>query len=135
MSEERAIEWLMPLPVLLPFLSAAATLVLSRHPRAQRVLSIGALALGTPVAFSLRLLPARHGSSALQVGGWDSQIGIPVASDGLAAMMLFIAYVVLLSVMVDAVGQGIRGGDEPQPVSVFQPTYLVMAAGISNAFL
>src|SRR5699024_2683433 len=37
--------------------------------------------------------------------------------------------------MIYAVGQGIRDGDEHQPVSIFQPAYLVMAAGISNAFL
>lgn len=135
MSEDRAIEWLMPLPVLLPFLAAAATLVLSRHPRAQRVLSVGVLALGTLVAFSLLVLADRNGLTAIQVGGWHTPIGITLVSDRLAALMLVIAYVVLLAVMVYAVGQGIRDGDEHQPVSVFQPTYLVMAAGVSNAFL
>jgi multicomponent Na+:H+ antiporter subunit D len=36
---------------------------------------------------------------------------------------------------VYAIGQGIRDGDERQPVSIFLPTYLALAAGVCNAFL
>ncbi len=135
MSEVRAIEWLIPLPVLLPFLGAAATLVLGRHPRAQRALSVAVLAAGAVVACALLVLADRNGVTAIQVGGWDTPIGITLVSDRLSALMLVIAYIVLLAVMVYAVGQGIRDGDEHQPVSIFQPAYLVMAAGVSNAFL
>ncbi|GAA4820808.1 Na+/H+ antiporter subunit D [Tomitella cavernea] len=135
MTEEAAIEWLIPLPVLVPFLGAAATMTLGRHPRVQRMLSILVLALGTAVACALLVLADRNGITAIQVGGWQTPIGITLVNDRLSALMLVIAYVVLLAVMVYAVGQGIRDGDEHQPVSIFQPTYLVMAAGISNAFL
>ena len=43
--------------------------------------------------------------------------------------------IVLLAVIFYAIGQGIRDGDERQPVSIFLPTYLVLSAGVCNAFL
>lgn len=135
MTEAEAIEWLIPMPVLLPFLGAAATLVLSRRPRLQRILSVVVLALGVAVAGALLVLADRNGATAIQVGGWDTPIGITLVCDRLSALMLVIASVVLLAVMVFSVGQGLRDGDDNQPVSIFQPSYLVMAAGVSNAFL
>ena len=43
--------------------------------------------------------------------------------------------IVLLAVVFYAIGQGIRDGDERQPVSIFLPTYLVLSAGVCTAFL
>ena len=40
-----------------------------------------------------------------------------------------------LGVLVYAIGQGAADGDEDTPLSIFHPTYLVLAAGVSNAFL
>jgi multicomponent Na+:H+ antiporter subunit D len=49
--------------------------------------------------------------------------------------MLVVSSIVLLAVVCYAIGQGIRDGDERQPVSIFLPTYLVLSAGVCNAFL
>ncbi|MBL1368276.1 Na+/H+ antiporter subunit D, partial [Acinetobacter baumannii] len=43
--------------------------------------------------------------------------------------------IVLLAVVLYAAAQGIRDGDERQPVSIFMPTYLALSAGVCNAFL
>ena len=40
-----------------------------------------------------------------------------------------------LGVLVFAVGQGTADGDEETPISIFHPTFLVLIAGVSNAFL
>ncbi|MFC9834873.1 Na+/H+ antiporter subunit D [Rhodococcus sp. NPDC127530] len=126
---------LAPLPVLVPMLAAAATLVLGRRPRAQRIITLVAL-IGVLVVSGLLLyLADRDGTTAIQVGGWDSPIGITLVVDRLSAMMLVVSSIVLLAVMAYAVGQGIRDGSEDQPVSIFLPTYLALTAGISNAFL
>jgi multicomponent Na+:H+ antiporter subunit D len=126
---------LAPLPVLVPMLAAAATLVLGRRPRAQRVITLTALIAVLVVSALLLYLADRDGTTAIQVGGWDSPIGITLVVDRLSAMMLVVSSIVLLAVMAYAVGQGIRDGSEDQPVSIFLPTYLALTAGISNAFL
>lgn len=135
MSDHTIISALIPLPVLLPFLGAALTMALGRWPRVQQITSITVLTAVLGVAATLLVFADRHGPVALQVGGWATPIGITLVADRLSALMLVVASVVLLTVMVYAVGQGIRDGDEHQPVSIFQPSYLVMAAGVANAFL
>lgn len=126
---------LAPLPVLIPLFAAATTLVLGRRPRAQRWITIGALTGVLAVSGVLLYLADRDGTAAVQVGGWDSPIGITLVVDRLSAMMLVVSSTVLLAVVVYAVGQGVRDGTEHQPTSIFLPTYLALTAGISNAFV
>ena len=49
--------------------------------------------------------------------------------------MLVVAATVALGVLVFAVGQGSADGDEETPLSIFHPTFLVLIAGVANAFL
>ncbi len=130
-----AIDVLTPLPVLIPLFAAALTLVLGRRPRAQRFITIVALMAVVAVSGMLLYLADRGGASALQVGGWDSPIGISLVVDRLAALMLVVSSIVLLAVMVFSIGQGVRDGNDKQPVSIFLPTYLALTAGVCNAFL
>ncbi|MDI9928135.1 Na+/H+ antiporter subunit D [Rhodococcus sp. IEGM 1341] len=129
------IDVLTPLPVLIPMLAAALTLVLGRRPRAQRFITIVALTAVVAISSVMLYLADRDGTSALQVGGWDSPLGISLVVDRLSAMMLVVSSIVLLAVMVYSIGQGIRDGSENQPVSIFLPTYLALTAGVCNAFL
>ena len=62
-------------------------------------------------------------------------LGITLVVDRLSALMLVVSSIVLLAVVFYAIGQGIRDGDDRQPVSIFLPTYLVLSAGVCNAFL
>ncbi|NLG54072.1 MAG: Na+/H+ antiporter subunit D [Rhodococcus sp.] len=126
---------LTPLPVLIPLLAAAATLVLGRRTWAQRWITLAALTALVVVSLLLLFLADRDGTTAVQVGGWDSPIGITLVVDRLSALMLVVSSIVLLAVMAYAIGQGISDGSDEQPVSIFLPTYLALAAGISNAFL
>jgi multicomponent Na+:H+ antiporter subunit D len=129
------IDALTPLPVLIPMLAAALTLVLGRRPRAQRFITLAALTAVVAISSMMLYLADRDGTSALQVGGWDSPLGISLVVDRLSAMMLVVSSIVLLAVMVYSIGQGIRDGSENQPVSIFLPTYLALTAGVCNAFL
>jgi multicomponent Na+:H+ antiporter subunit D len=126
---------LMPLPVLLSLLGAAASLIFGRQPRLQRYISLVALTGVLAVSVTLLYLTDQYGTTALQVGGWGAPIGITLVVDRLAAIMLIVGSTVLLMVMVYAIGQGIRDGSNRQPVSIFVPTYLALSAGVSNAFL
>ncbi|WP_174398815.1 Na+/H+ antiporter subunit D [Mycolicibacterium sphagni] len=132
---------LMPLPVLIPLVSAALTLIAGRRPRLQRLIALVALSGVLAVCAVLVYLTDRDGTQALHVGGWGptdaglGPLGITLVADRLSAMMLLVSAIVLLAVVFYAIGQGIRDGDEHQPVSIFLPTYLVLSAGVCTAFL
>ena len=49
--------------------------------------------------------------------------------------MLLVSSVVTLAVLVFAMGQDVEERKRETPVSIFHPTFLVLAAGVSNAFL
>ncbi|KZM71018.1 Na+/H+ antiporter subunit D [Nocardia terpenica] len=126
---------LTPLPVLIPLLTAATTLITGRRPRLQQSISVAGLGAVVVITALLLYLADRHGMSAVQVGDWHTPIGITLVVDRLSAAMLLVSSIVLLAVLVFAVGQGISDGAERQPTSIFQPTYLILSAGVSIAFL
>ncbi|MCW4351804.1 Na+/H+ antiporter subunit D [Hoyosella sp. YIM 151337] len=130
-----AAEALIPLPVLLPLLGAAATLFFSRHYRVQRYIALAVIGSVFVVATMLMYLTDEYGTHVVQVGGWGAPVGISLVADRLSALMLMISAAMLLAVLIYSVGQGIRDGHHQQPVSIFAPTYLVLTAGICNAFL
>jgi len=126
--------WLVPLPVVMPLFAAGLTLALYRHPRAQRVISVVALSLMVAVGVGLLFL-ADSGPVVVDIGGWAAPVGIDLVADRLSSLMLTVSSVVMLCVLLYSLGQGITDGDEAAPVSIYHPTYLVLAAGVSNAFL
>ncbi len=132
---------LTPLPFLIPMIAAALTLFAGRRPRLQRFITLAALVSVVIVCAVLLYLTDRFGTIAVQVGGWGptepgmGPLGITLVVDRLSALMLVVSSIVLLAVVFYAIGQGIRDGDERQPVSIFLPTYLVLSAGVCNAFL
>ncbi|SDY43223.1 multisubunit sodium/proton antiporter, MrpD subunit [Modestobacter sp. DSM 44400] len=126
---------LAPLPVLLPLLGAAAALLVGRHPRTQRAVSLVVLTAVVAVSVVLLLWADAQGATAVAVGGWTPPLGIVLVVDRLSALMLVVASTVALGVLAFAVGQGSADGDEETPLSIFHPTFLVLVAGVSNAFL
>jgi multicomponent Na+:H+ antiporter subunit D len=132
---------LMPLPVLIPMAGAALNLFAGRRPVMQRVVTVVSLTAVLAVCSALVYLTDRDGTQVLHVGGWGptdaglGPLGITLVADRLSAMMLVVSAIVLLAVVFYAIGQGIRDGDERQPVSIFLPTYLVLSAGVCTAFL
>jgi multicomponent Na+:H+ antiporter subunit D len=73
----------------------------------------------------------RNGPLASAAGGWPAPLGISLAADRLSALMLVVASSMLLLVLIFAIGQP---GAERNHVA-FQSVYLVLAAGVSAAFL
>jgi multicomponent Na+:H+ antiporter subunit D len=127
---------LVPLLVTLPLLGAAIALIAGRHRRTQIVVSI--VTLTCVVLISAVLLVAvdvRGQPIVVSVGGWPIPFGIVLYVDGLAALLVLVSSIVLLAVLLYSVGQGAADGDDDTPVSIFHPTYLILAAGIFNAFI
>jgi multicomponent Na+:H+ antiporter subunit D len=126
---------LVPLPVILPLLGAGLTLMVSRRPRLQRIVSTTTLVVVVAVAASLVYQTDRRGPQVIWIGAWKEPLGISLVADRLAAVMLLVSAVVTLAVLVYSIGQGMTGDDRETPVTIYHPTFLVLSAGVSNAFL
>ncbi|BCJ57822.1 Na+/H+ antiporter subunit D [Micromonospora endophytica] len=124
-----------PLPVLLPLVGAALTLLLASRERSQRVVSVTCLAATLAVAAVLLVWTYRHGALVVDIGGWPAPVGIVLVADQLAALMLVVSSAVTLCVLLYSIGQGQAEAGESAPVAIFHPTYLVLTAGVTNAFL
>jgi multicomponent Na+:H+ antiporter subunit D len=122
---------LVALPVLVPLVAAALMLIV-RPLRAQRTISVAALLAS--LVTSITVLVDVWGDGPVKVvrlGGWPGEFAITMVADRLASVMVVVALVVVSAVLVYAMGQG--GADEKSPF--YHPVYMVMAAGISQAFL
>lgn len=129
------INYLIPLPVLIPVFGAALTLLLQRFSQAQSNVAFIMLALSSLVSLALLLVADVDGIQTLQVGGWDAPVGITLVADRLSSVMLFTSSIVLFSVMWYAISQGVRDGNEDEPVTVFLPTYMLLTMGVNVSFL
>ena len=126
---------LVPLVVLLPLLGAATSLILGRSRRAQMAVSTTVLTAVAAIAIVLLVTVDGGEPLAVAVGGWEAPFGIVLVVDRLAAIMLIISAIVLLVVLVYAVGQGVADRHRETPVSIFHPSYLILSAGVFNAFI
>jgi len=125
---------LVPLPVMLPLFGAGLALALGRYPRVQQLISVAVLTIVVGVALTLVIRADLEGAQAVWVGGWEN-LGIALVADRLSALMLLVSSVVSLGVLVYSLGQGLTDGQEDTPLSIYHPTYLVLHAGVANAFL
>ena len=122
-------------PVVLPLLGAALSLFFARTPRVQRTIAISVLAACLAIAIVL-LVAVDNGPIVLNLGGWAPPLGIVLVVDRLSALLLSVSIAVTLAVLIYSGAQGVaETGRENAPVSVFHPTFLVLSAGVSDAFL
>ncbi len=127
---------LVPLLVTLPLLGAGVALIAGRHRRVQVGVSIATLSLVMVIAAVLLYAVDAGGKPiAVSVGGWPIPFGIVLYVDRLSALLVVVSSVVLLAVLLFSVGQGAADGDDDTPVSIFHPSYLILGAGIFNAFI
>ena len=87
------------------------------------------------IAAILLVAADRNGPQVVNIGGWPPRLGIVLVADPLSALLLLVSAVVALCVLVYSIGQGIIEFGADTPLSVFHPTFLVLSAGVSNAFL
>ena len=96
---------LLTIPVLLPMLGAALTLILGRRPRSQRAVSILVLMGVVAAAGTLAWQADTQGVQSLWVGAWPEGFGIALVADRLSAIMLTVAGIVTLAVLLFSAGQ------------------------------
>ncbi len=126
---------LIPLVVLLPLIGAGLALATSRSRKLQLAISTTVLSANAVISAVLLYLVDSAGVAVVEVGDWPAPQGVVLMVDRLSAIMLLISSLMLLGVLVYSIGQGIADGDSETPVTIFHPTYLIMAAGLSVAFI
>ncbi|MDN6679185.1 MAG: Na+/H+ antiporter subunit D, partial [Yaniella sp.] len=128
---------LAPLSVLLPILGAAIAFTLVRRPMSQIVVTLATMVITMSLEIWLLVdVWMNGGAEAVLLGGWEAPIAISLVVDRFTAIMLVVSSVVVLSVLLFASAQGLGDDEAPQqPVSIFHPTFLILTAGVSNAFL
>ncbi len=125
-----------PLAVLIPFFGAAFAFAFYRNQATQKAITIGALIITVVLEIVLLSEVWHGGTHAVQLAGWPAPFGISMVIDRFAALMLVVSSIITLAVLLYAVGQGAaEERNDSGPVSIFYPTYLILVAGVSNAFL
>ena len=126
---------LVPVPVLLPLLAAGVTLILARHPAWQKIVSGTTLAIVAVLALILCIGADAQGPIVLWVGAWPDGLGIVLVADRLSSLMVLVSSIVTALVVIFPSRRDIADSADGAPVSVFHPTFLVLTAGVANAFL
>ena len=129
-----AMPYLTVMPIVLPAL-AAGLIALFRGVNLQRTIALATLAALTVIAAVMIIVADTHGIQTVQMGGWDAPVGITMVADRLSSIMLFVSSIVLFAVMWYGISQGLRDGDDDDPVAVFLPTYMLLSMGVNLSFL
>ena len=122
-------------PMLVVLVSAVATLLLGRRPRARAAVSLGGgAAYAVAVAaidWYVVLAPDAPGIATYQVGGWPAPFGITLVADGLSAFMLTMVAVLGVASLVFST-RHLPGGEGR---SYYFPLFHFLALGVTGAFL
>lgn len=124
-----------PLAVLIPFLGAALNFIIVHRNRLQRGVTVGAMVLTLILNAFMLANVWNQGPQVVHLGDWAAPYGIVMVVDQLSALMLVVSVVVSLAVLIYAVSEGVASGDDEGPISIFYPTFLLLVAGVSHAFL
>ncbi|MFT0847719.1 Na+/H+ antiporter subunit D [Actinomycetaceae bacterium L2_0104] len=127
---------LLAVPVVLPLLGAGILLAFpaKRFRRLQSFAAIGVLVIVLAAAVAL-LIGSLDGPVVLDIGGWAAPVGIALVADRLSTLMLVTSVTVTLVVLLYSMFQGAADGDKGAPSAIYFPAFLILSAGVSNAFL
>lgn len=126
---------LAPLCIIILFLASAITFAFARNDFMQKIIAFTAMVLTLALEVTLLISVWDSGPHTVHLGGWKVPFGIVMVVDQLSALMLVVSTAISLAVLIFATGQRLADDDDEVPISVFYPTYLLLLAGVSNAFL
>ncbi|MBM7824291.1 multicomponent Na+:H+ antiporter subunit D [Arcanobacterium pluranimalium] len=126
--------YIIALPIVLPLFGAGVSLACASWRRLQLIVSVAVLALVLVVAAVL-LWMARSQPVVLDIGNWAAPLGITLVADQLSSIMLLTSVCVTFLVLLYSISQGVSDGADAAPLAVYHPAFLILSAGVSNAFL
>ncbi|MFB4263697.1 Na+/H+ antiporter subunit D [Nonomuraea sp. GTA35] len=130
------LESLVCVPVLLPLLAAGVKLAIGgRLRQLQSMISLVTLGISLAVSVVLMIAADSRGPLVTELGGWPSPIGICLVADRLSTLVLVVSSAVTFCVMVYSVVNAYDEQEHDAPMALFHPAFLVMVAGVADAFL
>ncbi|HXG52924.1 MAG TPA: Na+/H+ antiporter subunit D [candidate division Zixibacteria bacterium] len=122
---------LLVLPVLIPLLTAVASLLAWRSRRVHRWMAMTGASALLVSAFALLKQVSERGIHALQIGDWPAPFGITLVADQFSAIMVavtgFMGFCVTLYSLAEM--------DRPRESFGYYPLLMVLLMGVSGAFL
>ncbi|MBF8192138.1 Na+/H+ antiporter subunit D [Nonomuraea sp. K274] len=123
-------------PVLLPLLAAGVKLAIGGRLRhLQSLISIATLSVSLAVSVLLLVTVDAQGPLVTDLGAWPAPLGICLVADRLSTLVLVVSSAVTLCVMVYSVANAYDQQEHDAPMAIFHPAFLVMVAGVADAFL
>ena len=124
-------DFLILLPILVPFVTAILALFSWNQPRLQRAIGLLGTVLLLATAVALFVWTWQDGIHAMQVGGWPSPFGITMIVDLFSAVM-----VLLTALMGFTVGlYSVVNIDSERRALGFYPLYHILLMGVCGSFL
>jgi multicomponent Na+:H+ antiporter subunit D len=122
---------LLVLPIVLPLLTAATSLLAWRWRTVQRAL--GVIGTASVLAVGLMLLQSvwRHGIQSAQMGSWPAPFGITLVADLLSAIMVVLAGLMGLAVAI----YSLASIDQQREAFGYYPLLHILLMGVCGAFL
>ncbi len=119
------------LPILIPFVAAAVSLLAWRNLKLQRSLGVlGMLGLcGVGIALLVRV--QREGILTAHMGNWPAPFGITLVADHFSALMVVVGGIIGLAVAV----YSLVNIDAPRQTHAYFPLLHILLMGVSAAFL
>ncbi|GLI36223.1 Na+/H+ antiporter subunit D [Desulforhabdus amnigena] len=118
-------------PILVPFLTAIASLLAWEHRHAQRFLNVAGASALLAAAVCLFSSVWENGIHAIQLGNWPAPFGITLVADLFSASMVVLAGLVGLAVSV----YSLAGMDPGRENFGYYPLLHVLLMGVCGAFL
>lgn len=119
------------LPVVVPFLSGILMLFLWKHRLAQRVINLIASTLSLGIAGYLTWYIHSAGIQSLYVGNWKAPFGIIFTADLLTVTMVLVSGIISFATALYAMGTM----DEQREHFGFYPLLQIMMMGINGSFM
>jgi multicomponent Na+:H+ antiporter subunit D len=122
---------LLVLPILVPLVTAALSLLARCRPAVQRGLSLAGAAVLLVVAVLLLRAVDREGILVVQIGNWPAPFGITLVADLLSAIMVVLAAVTGFAVLL----YSLASIDSGREAFGYYPLYQILLMGVCGAFL
>lgn len=126
---------LLPLSVIAPLVGAGLTVLFRGLPRVARAVAVATLLFQLLAECVLLVAVDVSGTMVMHLGGWSARIGIVLVADRFATILMVISTIVTVAVMIYAISQRHDLERADGSAAAFHPAMLLMAAGVSNAFV
>jgi multicomponent Na+:H+ antiporter subunit D len=123
--------WLVVLPIIIPLVTAAISLLAWRSRPLQRLLAVAGTLVLLGSGLALLRAVAENGIHAVQMGNWPAPFGITMVADLFSAIMVTLAGFMGFAVVI----YSLAGIDPEREAFGYYPLLLILLMGVCGAFL